>query len=187
MYKSEFEAAIERTKKFNLPCPPVEYSSELLLTDNKMNGFVYALRDSIGELEPKEVVAQCLSIHYRVLDVVSNFFKTDCYFTIGYVESDNGTLFYQSENDLKNILINGADRPSLSIHAWLTLPTMEILDFSLPTSFAIINNIKEGIGGLIARHADRLINGVKYHPMLIGEDFLRESGLLIEFGISRPA
>ena len=90
-------------------------------------------------------------------------------------------MFHQSEEDLERLLQNGISGNSLSIHAWLTLPTMEILDFSLPTSFAIMHGNEEEIGGLIARHADSLTGGLKYHPMLVGEDFLRKSGGLIEF------
>lgn len=57
---------------------------------------------------------------------------------------------------------------------------MEIVDVSLPTSYAVLNNIKEGIGSIIASHADELKGGMKYRPMIIGSDYLRKIGALID-------
>jgi hypothetical protein len=181
MYRAEFQEAVKRTHRFRLECPSIKYSSGSLLTKDKMQLFPVVLRDTIGEIGVEELVAQCLSIHYRLLDVIAELFDTSCYFTIGYVETSERLMFHQNEEQLDNILNNGISGSFLNIHAWLTLPTMEIMDFSLPTSYAIRNNLKEGVGGLIAMHADTLTGGMKYHPMLVGEDFLRKSGGLVEF------
>lgn len=183
MYKSEFEMAVLRTKNFNLKCPKIEYSKELLLTPEKMHSFLSTLRKSFGDIGIDDVVAQCLSIHHRLSDVIADFFNTRCYFTIGHVETSAQLMFHQSEDDLRGILEKGINGSSVNIHAWLTLPTMEIMDFSLPTTYAVLNKMEEEAGGLIATHADNLTGGMKYHPMLVGEDFLRKSGGLIEFGI----
>ncbi|WP_404419321.1 hypothetical protein [Marinospirillum sp.] len=183
MYKLEFEKAVERTKAFKLECPEVVFFGGTLLTAERMKKFPYVLRDAVGEISIEELVAQCLSIHYRLSEVMAELFDTPCYFTIGYVDTVDRLMFHQSEQDLRELLQSGINGSSLNIHAWLTLPTMEIMDFSLPTSYAIVNEMKEGIGGLIATHADSLTSGMKYHPMLVGEDFLRKCGGLIEFGI----
>jgi hypothetical protein len=148
-----------------------------------MQNFPHLLRNTVGEIGVEEVVAQCLSIHYRLAYAVEGLLDTPCYFTIGYVETSKRLMFHQTEEDLQRILANGISGPNLNIHAWLTLPTMEIMDFSLPTSYAILNETEEGIGGLIATHADSLTGGLKYHPMLVGDDFLRKVGALVEFGI----
>ncbi len=183
MYKLEFEEAAQRTLKFNLNCPEIEYLPGKFITRESMEKLPYAIRDAVGEIGVEEIVAQCLSIHHRLSNVIADIFSTKCYFTIGYVETPERLMFHQSENSLKDILTKGINGSSLDIHAWLTLPTMEIMDFSLPTSYAIINDMKEGVGGLIANHADALTGGMKYHPMLIGDDFLRKIGGLLEFGI----
>jgi hypothetical protein len=181
VYKSEFQDAVIRTRRLNIECPEIEYYEGQFLTRERMERFPYILRDLVGEIDVREVVAQCLSIHFRLSEIISRIFETPCYFTIGYVETPEQLMFHQSEEDLEKLLKNGISGNSLSIHAWLTLPTMEILDFSLPTSFAIMHENEEEIGGLIATHADSLTGGLKYHPMLVGEDFLRKSGGLIEF------
>jgi len=180
MYKSEFEKAVERTREFNLSCPEVVFGSGTLLTQEKMEKFPYIFRETVGEISLNEIVAECLSIHHRLSDVIEKLFRVPCYFTIGHVETKEQVMFHQSEDDLKYIIKNGINGSDVNVHAWLTLPTMEILDFSLPSSYAICNGLKEGIGGLIADHPDNLVGGVKYHPMLVGDDFLRKSGGLVD-------
>ena len=67
----------------------------------------------------------------------------------------------------------------VNLHAWLTLPSMEVLDFSLPTSYAKVNNRPEDIGSAIAEHANKLsANGMTYKPLIVGEDFLVKSKIL---------
>ena len=183
MYREEFSSAIERTKAFGLSCPEVQFLSGLLLTADKMSKFPYVLRETVGEIGVKEVVAQCLSIHYQLVEPISLIFGAPVYFTIGHVETQEGLMFHQTAGSLQSILRNGIRGTTLNIHAWLTLPTMEVMDFSLPTSYAVLNKIPDGIGGLIATHPDTLKKGMKYHPMLVGEDFLIKSGGLVEYGI----
>jgi len=179
MYQSEFKDALERTKKFGLYVDHVEFSSARLLTSDLQQKFPYMLRDAVGEIGVEELVGECLSIHHRLLEALEKIIGGKCYFTIGYVETDR-KMFYQSESDLKKLMETGISNPSLNIHAWITLPTMEIIDVSLPTSYAVLNNIKDGIGSIIASHADELKGGMKYRPMVIGEDYLRKIGALID-------
>jgi len=181
MYLNEFAVAADRTKRLGLNCPNIEVSNERFLSEEKMDQFPSALRDAVGEIGVEEVIAQCLSIHHRLLNPVSAILGVPAYYTIGFVETSAGLLFEQDEENLRTILESGFPSLKLKIHAWLSLPSMEILDFSLPTSYAVVNNMEEGIGGLILAHADELKHGMKYHPMLIGDDFLRKTGALIEF------
>jgi hypothetical protein len=181
MYLDEFAAAAERTKRLGLNCPNIDVSDERFLSEEKMNQFPSALIDAVGEFGIREVAAQCLSIHHRLLNPVSAILGVPAYYTIGFVETSSGLLFEQDEESLRTMLESGIPSRKLKIHAWLSLPSMEILDFSLPTSYAVMNNMEEGIGGLILAHADDLKHGMKYHPMLIGDDFLRKTGALIEF------
>jgi len=174
-------SATDRTKRLGLKCPDVQLSDERFLTKERMERFPQDLQKVVGEISIEEVVAQCLYIHHKLQEPVSNILGTPTYFTIGYVETAKDTLFYHDENSFKEMLHTGLPSRSLNIHAWLTLPSMEVFDFSLPTSYAIINEIEEGIGGLIAAHADALKHGMKYHPMLVGKDFLRRIGALVEF------
>jgi hypothetical protein len=180
MYLNEFAAAADRTKRLGLNCPNIDVSDERFLSEEKINQLPFALRDAVGEIDVNEIAAQCLSIHHRLLNPVSAILGAPAYYTIGFVETSAGLLFEQDEESLKAMLESGLSSRKLKIHAWLSLPSMEILDFSLPTSYAVMNHMAEGIGSVISVHADELKHGMKYHPMLIGDDFLKRIGALIE-------
>lgn len=84
-----------------------------------------------------------------------------------------------SEEELRDVLQNGLKKFSLNMHSWLTLPSMEILDFTILTTIAHVKQLGQGYFGVISRHPNDLI-GMSYHPMLLGDDFLRRIGVLIE-------
>ena len=68
------------------------------------------------------------------------------------------------------------------MYAWLTLPSLEVIDVALVTSLAVLNGWDEGHGAVLAKHADE-VTGMAYKPMLIGPDFLRKTGLMVEWGV----
>jgi hypothetical protein len=79
-----------------------------------------------------------------------------------------------------NMLRIGHKGGNMNIHAWLTLPSTEIIDVSLATTMGIVQKRPEMLGLAITRPADEL-NGMAYKPMLVGDGFLRKTGLLIEW------
>lgn len=136
------------------------------------------IRDAIGTPPIEEIAAQCLSYHARILPALSNYFGTELTYTIGYFSMREEKLYEQTEEQMKDLIKNGISKTQLSIHAWLTLPTCEIMDFTIQTTSAVINKTKKGLGGVYAGHADHLSNNIRYHPMLLGEDYLRRIGAL---------
>ncbi len=175
MYQNDFLAAADMTKRFGLSCPNIEFIDERFLSEEKIN----VIKAAVGEIDINELFLQCLSIHYEQLNPVSSILATSVYYTIGYVDIPNCTLFKQDENSLQKMLESGVpSSKKLNLHAWLTLPSSEILDFSLSTTLANKFDIKDGLGGLLYGHADEFKNDIKYHPLLVGDDFLRKLGAL---------
>jgi len=177
-YFDEFVEAQQRTAKFNLASPKIQEPTKRLLTPAKLAQFPSVVRDAVGELSLNEVVAQCLSIHFRLQRPLEEFFDVPIIFTIGYVYTPPSYLFRQTEAELLKLLQDGMRGPQVNLHAWLTLPSMEIIDLSLATSIAVIHKNKEGLGGVFASHADELKHGLRYHPMLLGTDYLERIGAL---------
>ena len=66
---------------------------------------------------------------------------------------------------------------TLQLHAWLTLPTMEILDFSLATTISFVENNKSLTGRLVYGFPNHFGN-VSYQPQLVGENFLERIGAI---------
>lgn len=177
-YYDELVEAQQRTTRFNLACPRIHESTERLLTPSKQALFSDIVRDAVGELSLKEVVAQCLSIHLRLQQPLEKFFDVPIIFTIGYVYTPPNYLFKQTETELFKLLHEGMVGSQVNLHAWLTLPSMEIIDISLASSIAAINQNKELLGSVIASHADELEHGLRYHPMILGADYLEKIGAL---------
>lgn len=178
MYESNFLDAFERTTRLGLSTPNVELSDARFLTQEALSRLPFAIRDIMGELNEDDVVAQCLSLHMRLKPVIEQILDCDAFYTIGWVSFENSEMFKQTEESLSEMLKRGITGPDVNIHAWLTLPSMEILDFSLPTTYAKVNGIEEGKGSAITMHPSDLTGGMMYQPMLVGEEFLSRSGAM---------
>lgn len=183
-YINEWAAAIERSKRFGLELPPGEAHPESrYLTDARQAEFPYVVQRGLGDLDFPDVVAQCMSIHYRLLPVLQEWLGCPVFYTLGWVDDGTDTgMFKFDDAFVADKLQNGHRDSTADIHAWLTLPSMEIIDVSLVTTLAVLKGWSEGHGAVLAKHADE-ITGMSYKPMLVGPDFLRKSGLLREWGV----
>lgn len=177
LYRDQFEIARLRSEKYNLNPPIVKYSNDTFLTDTFKEKLPYLLLEEYeGVIRGADMYANCMGLHYKVKPVIEEYLSSDVYFTLGYASIYAKNIFYLDDELIENLLENGLQEQP-TIHAWLTLPTMEIIDFTLP--FTIDRN--KGRGRAIANHADKLTGGMKYNPILIGDTFLRKIGGLIEF------
>lgn len=103
-------------------------------------------------------------------------------YTLGWI--DDGTergMFKFDDAFIADSSGTGTSQAKVNIHAWLTLPSMEIIDVTLATTMAIAQGKPEQGGGVVTGHAD-VFKGFDYRPLLVGADFLRRAGLLVELG-----
>ena len=181
-YAVEWAAAVERSKRFDLEVPAHDVqSTHRYRTETRYVEFPDVVQRGLGDLDFPDVVAQCLSIHYRLVPVLEKWLGCPVLYTIGWV--DDGTekgMFKFDDAFVADHLKNGHPGGFTNIHAWLTLPSMEVIDVALVTTMAVLNKWGEGHGAVLAKHADE-ITGMAYKPMLVGSDFLQKTGLLIEF------
>lgn len=183
MYLNEFKKAIERSHKFKLLVPRVDFSYKVFLTEKVNNEIPNLLLDKIGKPDPRKVFAQCFGFHYLIQNIFEEYFDVPITYTIGWVSEPPNTLFKQTEEQLFQILKSGPKSMQINLHAWLTLPSMEIIDLTLPTTVAVARGQVDSFGGAISGHPDQFTGGLKYHPMLVGDDFLRKIGVLIDLPI----
>jgi hypothetical protein len=183
-YATEWAAAVERTKRFGLDVPTHQVEPERrYLTDQRHAEFPSVVLRGLGDLDFPDVVAQCLSIHYRLVPVLEEWLGCPVLYTIGWVDDGTDTgMFKFDDAFVADKLKNGHTGSTANIHAWLTLPSMEVIDVALVTTLAVLKGWREGHGAVLAKHADD-ITGMAYKPMLIGPDFLRKTDLLVERGV----
>lgn len=175
-YLAEFHNAIAFSSELGVQSH-IEFTGERYLTPEKMGAIPYAIRDALGELTEEEVVAQCVSINLRLIRPLANVLGIEPLFTIGYVQHDGSPRFKQPETYFRELAAHGLGNHSFDAHAWLTLPSMEILDFSFPTSMAVLNGWREGRGMVIGGHADELKHDLSFHPQVVGEASVVKLGL----------
>lgn len=183
-YKDEFLQAFRNAKEFSLDTPDIEFSTKKLISNERIDKLPQFLEDRLGGITPEMIFVQCFYFHLLAKDHLEDFFNSPIYFTIGHVEIPGKTYFYHTKKDLKTLLTNGMDNPEMNLHAWLTLPSMEIIDLTLLGSIAYARGDKPPKDfGIIANHADQLLDGCKYHPTLVGDDFLVRIGGVREFAV----
>ena len=111
---------------------------------------------------------------------VSAWLGCEVFYTLGWV--DDGTeqgLFRFDDKFITERIDKSPVGTTIGIHAWLTLPSMEIIDVTLPTTYGLRCNYPEMFYHAITRPADEL-RGLAYKPMLVGDDFLYRAGLIQE-------
>ena len=179
-YATEWAAAVARTKRFGLDVPTHLIEPERrYLTDQRHAEFPKVIRRDLGDLNLSDLLMQCMSIHYRLLPVLEKWLECPVLYTIGWVDDGTDTgMFKFDDGFIADKLEKGHTGSTINIHAWLTLPSMEVIDLALTTALAHMHGLREGHGEAIAGHADELTN-MTYKPMLVGHDFLRKTGLQV--------
>lgn len=185
MYRDEFRSAVQRTKRLGLDWSESVQLDEgtRFLNDENVKRFPYVLRDAAGYIPPEKIAAQCFAVHAFLKGVVERWLGCPAYFTIGWVEDGKGGLFRFDESYIVDKLRSAKTDTVLNAHAWLTLPSLEIIDLSLATTLVRVFKDEDLRGRVILSHADSLLQGVAYKPMLIGDDYLCKLGLLREFTV----
>jgi hypothetical protein len=181
MYKERFQEAIKRTERLNLELPKITINNEQYVTNELLEEIPHLLKKEFGEFDIEDLAGQCLSMNLKLKDTISNYLNIPIYYTIGYITYKENNYFKQTEESLIEMIKNKNYTGKVSLHSWLTLPSMEILDSTFLTSFSLVNNFKEGIGGMILTHADD-VKHMEFIPMLVGSDYIKKAELFkLEF------
>jgi len=178
IYQNEFNSAVKLTNKLCLGNYKYFKNSNFSYFDDQENvlNLIRFLKSEGWDIRNLKLDRECLTIHYNIKQYIDEFYKIDSILTIGYLESSDDKQFYESiEQRLSNLEnpINSAENHL--IHAWLTLPNLEILDFTYFTTEAVKTNNPERYGHVFAKHGDDdLLH--RYKPQLVGVEYLIKAG-----------
>lgn len=177
-YETDFHTALTFSRNIGLRTTNLDTTSDLLLADdNKLNKLHNLMIESLGNPPDLDrLAAKCVPIHAALIMEVGIIVGTMPVLTIGSVISDSGDKWFSvTEEEVRRWKTDGVDKPhSMKMHAWLTLPTMEIIDFTLSPTYAKTQqqknpHLKILEFGVIAKHADS-VTGFSYKPIAIGND-----------------
>jgi hypothetical protein len=173
-YLEEFIQALERTKSFRLPIADCFLKPTLRLLSNDKQDYLYeAIMTALGNPDPEELDANCLNITSALVQPISELFGVEALFTLGWLDlGDGDSMFRFDETYIQNTILKGHKKGAKKhMHAWLTLPSMEIIDATIATSLAKRWKQPNWQRQILAEHADSM-NGIIYKPMLVGTSFL---------------
>jgi hypothetical protein len=133
--------------------------------------------------DPLDLVAKCNVVSQVICEVIQENLGCNAYLTIGDVTLSGGPFFNINQAYVSE-LIAGGKRSLHPLqyhhHAWITLDSMELIDFTMSTSMALLSKDlspeirAKMLGGVLSGHGDELLLGVQYHPVLVGEEFYIE-------------
>jgi len=180
-YGSLFTEAIERTERLGLGHIPFTPHGDRLLSPGAIDALGEVVRARLKGIKPELWTENCFAIHNSVAQAATGVLGVPAYLTIGDVRSEGKWLCDADEGKIAELLKIGVQHGGVvRLHAWITLPSMEVMDLTLPTSIGLQENIPDLVGSAIVKHVDDLTGGVSYRPLVVGNEFLRRIGALLE-------
>ncbi|WP_198361392.1 hypothetical protein [Halomonas sp. N3-2A] len=175
-YEQRFDQALKRSKDWGLAPSGFCCSQERFLSENNLKVFQQVVSASLSHLQAEDVSQQCFAVTATLKNPLERALGVPLAFTLGYVEYNGHNVFYSDTNELKAMLNKGMPSPALNLHAWLTLPSHEVIDMTFGTTYGVVTQTPSVIGRLCFMHPDDMTADMQYHPQLIGEDYLERIG-----------
>lgn len=139
MYIDKFNVAKSKTTSegYLLPIALKDFGTINKLRNNLLMGmfhklFMSKLAERDQTMDFRKFKGHCLNIHTSIQPVLEIELGIKTVLTIGSININNGEA-YKLEN-IRNIIISSTNETnvySLPIHAWLTLPSYEIVDLTI--------------------------------------------------------
>ncbi|UNP29226.1 hypothetical protein [Lysobacter gummosus] len=180
-YEAAFVAAQARSILWGLRPPAMEPLPVRYASPSAIAAVRWQLHRSIGHLSEDVVATQRFGITAAVRTMLEAELKVPLAFTLGYVRQNGQRLCYTPIEGLEQMLRTGiAQGARVSLHAWLTLPSHEVIDLSFWALFPDSSCAEEREMRSLFTHPDQML-GRSYCPQWIGDGFVRGIGVLKEY------
>lgn len=182
MYLNEFIEASQFAQSIGLPGANIELPKDGVryLSDS---AFFPILGRSLKIDDAYDLVVKCNVVSQVVSEVIRETIGCNAYLTIGDVSFSGKPYFNVDQAYIKRLIQSGKrslEAQKYHHHAWITLDSMEIIDFTINTSMALLSKDLSSemrnkmLGAVFSGHGDELRHGVRYHPVLVGDEFYTE-------------
>jgi hypothetical protein len=181
-YIDEYIAAFERTESFGLQAPPrVLVAQDCVDPDRTLA----LLLEYFDRYTSEELVGQTAAINTTLIPLLLEATGIPFQLTIGWIELDGKAKFQHGDDTIRRFMIEkdvAWQRAGVPFHLWLTSPACEIVDVTFAMNLGWAKSREECASLVIYKSVHSSQGDPIYHPTVIGEDFLMQSGLLIELG-----
>lgn len=180
-YIGEYMAAFERTESFGLKAPPrVLVAKDCVDPDSTLA----VLLDYFDRHSPEELVGQTAAMNIALIPLLLEATGVPFQLTLGWIELDGKSKWQHGDDAIRRFMterLSAWQREGVPFHLWLTSPACEIVDVTFAMNLGWAKNRDECARLVIYKSARSSLGDPVYHPTLVGEDFFRQTGLLIEF------
>ena len=129
------------------------------------------------------VSGNCLFLTVSFFDYLHAHLPLDAFVTLGYVNISGTDYFKFSRDDIKKWVDEGLDSiDDLTLHAWLTLSSLEVIDLTLGSTIAEMSGTAT-TWGLVMTNAPQDSPAIKYHPIALGTEIVVAMHRKFSFGI----
>jgi hypothetical protein len=181
-YLKELNLAMSRTQKHGLEVPAFHPEPTRRWLNKRTISSINELVSSMffGDIV-KNFSQKCLPVSKRMAPAISKLLGCEVLYTLGRIEGivEGGYCSQFNDEFISSKLALKHKDPRINIHAWLTLPSMELIDLTIFTTIGKAKGLPSWYGGTIMRHADE-ITDMLYKPVLIGDHFLAKANITIE-------
>lgn len=130
------------------------------------------------------LACKCLEVHTTMLELVGDTVGVSPVLTVGDVTVGNKRAYNFSRESAVAQMSREPGTATFNVHAWLTLPSLEIVDFTLLPTYATANDGARRLyekrresPGILANHWS-MFSGISYHPVVLGTDAVDKLKLL---------
>lgn len=180
-YEVAFTAAYARSSLWGLHPPSIDPLPLRHATPTSTSAIQWELNGSIGHMSEDIVSTHRFGITAAIRTVLEAELRVPLAYTLGYVQQDGRQLCHTPIEGLEQMLRTGiAPGARVSLHAWLTLPSLEIIDVAFWATFPAQSSVDEREARALFMHPDQMPNRT-YHPQWVGDGFVRRIGVLKEY------
>ena len=180
-YKTEYMSAFPRTESFGLKAPPRVLVRKPCVNPDRT---LPVLLDYFDRDTPKGLMGQTLAINADLIYLL--WHKTHVAFelTFGVVDVKGERYGECSEDTIRRYLADKLvawQRDGVPFHVWLTSPALEVLDITWAMNLGSAKTREACARRIIYKPLDVPHNNPPtYHPVIVGEDFLYQTGCILD-------
>jgi len=127
----------------------------------------------------RRITGQCVAVHFLLMDKITNILGSRPALTLGWVEAGGREFYRFGQQEVSRWLKEGnGSLTDAKLHMWLTLASMEIIDFTFVPSYIVVNKIPTNEIGFDCGHWSEFSDNRKHHPVVVGNDIVERLGLM---------
>jgi hypothetical protein len=182
-YLAEYCEAVERTESLGLQAPPRVIVRKNCVDPDRL---LAVLLDYFDRHTPEEMLGQTLNINLQLVELLDRKMGVPFLMTFGYVEMYGQRYGECSEYTVQRFLVDKVKawtREGVPFHVWLTSLACEVVDITWAMSLGVVRTRDVCARRIIYKPLDSPHSSPPtYHPIVVGEDFLYQSGCVLELG-----